>query len=473
MVVAALESQPATAAEAGLPDYVGGPAIETAYAPLNIPENPYLDAVRNGIHEQTYNSDVTVYAGPLGNSPSVVTFKVDPLVAACPTVLFDESNRIIATCITLESTQLLLLDPYTLETLAIEHLPPKIFVPGGEENASGGAYIHLDNEGRVVVGPSNKYVQRYKIKHNHDGFSWVLDEDFDLSSLVPGDVEITDTVVDYEGRLWFTSATGLIGYVNESTTPFSLETYDFREKTQNQVAIDPSGIYIVTVEAMNKLMVDAATGEISLQWRTAYDNSGGLGNGGISVGSGTSPTLFGENDDLVAVTDNAASQLHINLYDLATGREICSHPIFEPGKGGAENSPAGYGDQIVVSNNFGFPGFFGGSPFDVENGLVKLEVNAERSACTTVWYNTDIKATPVPFFSTTTGLIYTYSLTEGDNQAQGWYLDLVDWSTGLSVNKTWVGNGPEFDNIVQQIAITPYGGALVSVRNGFVMLRDN
>jgi hypothetical protein len=470
-----LVSKPPTAEAAGLPVYVGTPATPTSYTPLLIPENTHLDANRNGAHEQTYNSDVTVNAGPLGNgNPSIVTRRIDPLVAACPTVLFDESNRLIATCITLGSTQLLLLDPFTLETLAIKKLPAKDVNLGGENNASGGAYIHLDSEGRVIVGPSDKHIQRYRIAEDNGDFSWVLDEDFDLSSLVPADVEITDTVVDYDGRMWFTSSTGLVGYLNESTTPFSLKTYDFTVKTQNQVAIDPTGVYVVTIESMNKLVVNPATGEIGLQWSTPYDNSGGLGTGGISKGSGTSPTLLGTEDDIVAITDNAADQLHINLYDRTTGDELCSHPIFEPGKGGAENSPSGYGDQIVISNNYGFPGFFGGgSPFDVENGLVKVEVNAARTACTTIWYNTDIKATPVPFFSTTTGLIYTYSLSAGTNQEQGWYLDLVDWDTGLTVNKTWVGNGPEFDNIIQQITITPDGGALISTRLGFAMVRDN
>lgn len=53
------------------------------------------------------------------------------------------------------------------------------------------------------------------------------------------------------------------------------------------------------------------------------------------------------------------------------------------------------------------------------------------------------------------------------------YMNLIDWETGESVNRTWVGNGPEFDNITTQIAITPDGGAVITTRKGLIMVRDN
>ena len=482
-----LVSKPATLEGSGINAYYGAPAqVPTAgtYPALDIPQHPHLDPKRNGVHENTYNSDVTDNRGAVGRNPSVVSRRMSPFLSICPGVLFDEEGRIMVSCLSPTWVKLVLLDPDTLEILAEEKLPRKPVRPGGKNNASGGAYIHKDAQGRIIVAPSDNTIRRYKVRETNSTFSWELVDSLDLNPLlkaagvdVSQRLDITDAVPDYQGRLWFTSAFGLISYVDDSTSPVSVHIHDLGADLQNQIAIDPSGIYVVTVEALHKLSV-APDGTIRTVWRQSYDVSAGQ-TGLVSTGSGTTPTLLGTQDDIITISDNSAEHLHLNLYHREDGRLICSYPVFKAGKGGAENSPTGYGDEIVLPNNYGFPGYFGGDPFAVEPGLVKISFRRDTAgapiveSCYTIWEHYDYKATPVPFFSTATGLIYSYSLHKGQNGEEAWYLNLMDWETGKSVNRTWVGNGPDFDNITAQIAITDDGGAVITTRKGLVLVRDN
>lgn len=483
-----LQSDPATLEGTGLQAYYGAPAALPAdgtYPPLDFALNPYLDQNRSGVHEDTYNSDVTNNRGAVGRNPSVVTRQFSPWLSICPTVLFDSQDRLITACISPVWVKLLLLDPVTLEILAEEVLPRKHIDIGGPGNASGGGYLHMDAEGRIIVGPSDNTIRYYEVAEEQGAFSWKLAESIELNPMLEAAglntgerIDITDVIPDYEGRMWFTSAFGLVGYVDETTSPVSVRTIDLGADMQNQIAMDATGLYVVTIDAMNKLSV-GASGQIELVWSKPYDTSAGQ-TGLVSSGSGTSPTLLGQGDDIVAITDNAADQLHLNLYQRETGNLVCSYPVFKPGKGGAENSPTGYGDEIVLANNFGFEGYLtAGNPFSVEPGLIKVSFERDASgnpikdSCFTIWEHYEYRATPVPFFSTATGLIYTYSVHEGQGGEEAWYLNLIDWNSGLSVNRTWVGNGSQFDNITAQIAITDDGGAVITARNGLVLVRDN
>lgn len=487
-----LASSPVSAESVDLQDFYLGSVTGSYMAPNDVPHNPHLATGRNGIHETTWNDDVTDHAGPQSNTGamSVITHKLGLLPTACPTVLFDAQNRVITNCITLGKTTMYLLDPNTLNILAQTALPAKGNVDPVtlQSDAAGGGYAHLNAAGQVVIGPYDRTYRTYDIVNNGGYFSFQLAASYDLTSIVPpgaddGTYRITDTLSDYDGRYWFTTNTGTIGFIDDITDQQSaVMTYDFPENLQNQVAIDESGVYVVTWTHMNKVKVaevnddtecaetGSVAGEICLVWSQEYDVTAAANNPNlVSPGSGTSPTLFGENQDIVAIADNQAPTLHINLYDRTTGNLICSHPTFLDG--GAENSPSAYGDEIVLSNNAGYGGALGNG-LTIHPGLIKVKANAARTGCTTEWEKYDFKGTPTPFLSAENGTIYTYSVKLGSNGTEAWYLTTVDWITGDIVYEKFVGGGDQFDNMVMPVTVSPDHGAYIAVKNGIVLVRD-
>ena len=246
-------------------------------------------------------------------------------------------------------------------------------------------------------------------------------DDYDLTPVLNNpDAPLQDAIPDYTGRLWFTTQPGIIGYLDENTGKF--ETLELGEFLQNGFAIDTDGaIYAVTVEALYRLSVNAE-GSIVIDWETGYDNDGGQG-GLLSAGSGTTPTLFGDENDLIAIADNSAGQIHINVYHRQDGRQICEFAMFQQDASATENSPIGYGNDLVLENNAGYPGPFG-----------------------------------EPFL----GFIPTY----------GWYFGALDWETGERVYEVWVGNGSFWNNVLDPVTLGPDGTAYVGTKNGLMSIRD-
>ncbi|MFR9754148.1 hypothetical protein ACL02S_24345, partial [Nocardia sp. 004] len=71
-------------------------------------------------------------------------------------------------------------------------------------------------------------------------------------------------------------------------------------------------------------------------------------------GTGTTPTILP--DGYVAITDNA-DPMNVVVYRTApeaTQRQVCSVPVFEPGRSNTENSLIGAGRSLIVENNYGY-----------------------------------------------------------------------------------------------------------------------
>ncbi len=284
-----LKSRPATADKSGVKSNYGNlPKVKTLQ-PHYVPVNPYLLNGRNGIHYDTHNSDVTNDMGPMGINPSVITRKLSRLGKSVPTVLFDSKGRLITVMISFTSTYLYLMDPDSLNILAEERLPRKsnIHIFNQKDNdASGGGYLHMTPSEQVIVPKMDKKIAFYQVIEKNEKPFWKLVKETDLSKSLPKEAHINDAVLDYRGQLWFTTSIGIVGYVDKSTG--SVETHSFPEGLQNQLAIDSTGVYVLTNEFMNKLIIKE-NGKIKLEWRSNYDNRAGL-NGLVGSGSGTSPT---------------------------------------------------------------------------------------------------------------------------------------------------------------------------------------
>jgi hypothetical protein len=369
-----LFSWPSTPEQLGLPRFVGSEATPNPLPPIFIPPNDFLaEQGRNSLHGDNYNSDTLNYDAPLGIDPIVSSRQLGLLAATCPTVVFDSYGNVVTICIGIARVRLFLMDPHSLEVLAEQELPLRAWVAAGRPedittDSSGGGYFHVDQFGRALVGVSNQRIQRWEaleVKNKH--WEWQLIDDYDLTAdLDDPDAPLQDALPDYAGRLWFTTQPGIIGYLDETTG--DVKTCVLRqgdcdadgdgdgdgdgEFLQNGFAVDTDGaIYAVTVEALYRLEVDQ-DGLIFVAWRQAYLNDGGQG-GLLSQGSGTTPTLFGDNNDLVAIADNSAGRINLNVYRRETGEQICQFPMFEEGASATENSPIGYGNDLVLENNAG------------------------------------------------------------------------------------------------------------------------
>ena len=436
-----------------------------------------MEQGRNGLHGDTYNSDVFNYPGPLGHDPIVTSRMVGALAGTCPTVLFDPQGRVVTVCIGVARVRLLLMDPHSLEILADQELPLRAAISEGRfdeitTDSSGGGYFHMDRDGRAIIGPANKRIEYWEVVETAQGPEWHLADFHDLADVLGDGVHLQDALFDYAGRMWFTTRLGVVGYVDPRDG--SVETVALGEELQNSLVLEPEGnAYVVTVAALYQLHV-AGDGAIGVGWRQAYRNDGGQG-GLLSSGSGTTPTAFGEHDDLIAIADNAAGRINLNVFVRETGERICEHPLFEEGASATENSPIGYGDDVVIENNAGYPGPFG-DPMLTVPGLSRIRVRADRSGCDLVWHTDALRAQTTPRLSTETGLIYSYSLVEGDPvygvRTHGWYFSAVDFETGEIAFEVWVGNGHMWNNTLDPVTLGPDGTAYVGTKNGLMSIRD-
>lgn len=465
-----LKSRPATAERSGIEPVFGSPPKAKPLASHSVPQSPFLLDGRNGIHYDSYNSDVTNDLGPMGINPSVSTHKLNRLGKSVPTVLFDSKGRIITVMISFTGTYLYLMDPSSLAILAEERLPRKnnIHIFNQKDNdASGGGYLHMTPSEQVIVPKMDKKIAFYQVIEKNEKPFWKLVKETDLSKSLPKEAHINDAVLDYRGQLWFTTSIGIVGYVDKNSG--ILETHSFPEGLQNQLAIDSTGVYVLTNEFMNKLSIQD-DGKIKLEWRSSYDNRAGL-NGLVGSGSGTSPTLLGDKDDLIAIADNGIPQMHMNVYHRKDGRKICSVPVFGEGETGCENSLIGYGNDVIIENNGGFKLFFG-DPQDTQTGLIRIHVSEDLSGADIVWENYDLKASTTPTLSTANGLIYSYCVKKGSKGGDARYLSMVDWETGKTVYEYWVGSGKDYADMLQPVVI--YDGAFyIGTKTGILLIRDN
>ncbi|MDA0150385.1 hypothetical protein [Vibrio sp. LaRot3] len=495
-----LESTHTRAEQAGLQSYYGQPVNPSSLEFHQLPQdNQYLSTLKNGLHFDNYNSDVSNYPGPIGRGKLELTsHKLSDMVSACPTVMFTAEGDIASVCLygyrepPYTATYLHLFDKHTLAIKASLELPRKQNLGGGD--ASGGGYAHMDAQNRVVTANTDHTIRHIRLEKDPQGlYSWVEEEVVDLSGIFavmpdyePGASYLNDGVQDYQGRYWFTLGTGEVGYYDPSTNRTGY--HDFGEQLQNQTAMDPTGVYVVTggtaeqpdVGYMNKLVVEQ-DGTLKVAWSTPYDNSG---KGVLAKTSGTTPTLFGRNDNYLTVADNGKDQLHVNIYNRTTGEEICSVAVFPKGRGGAEDSMIGYQDSVVIANTGNY--VKGASPLQTFNGLAKVTVLTDdmsvpaEQRCVKDWEDTSVKHTAVPVLSTQTGLIYTYPIREGNKLEASdqygtfhYYMAGVDWHSGQVQFQRYIGSGKQFDDYMQSVTLGESGEFIVTTTNGILVAKEN
>jgi hypothetical protein len=279
---------------------------------------------------------------------------------------------------------------------------------------------------------------------------------------------------DYNGLLWWVTRNGRVGSLDTKTGKV-LSIMLNGEEIQNSFAVDEAGAYIVSDYAMYHMKL--LEGMPTQQWRFEYDRGSSRKVGSINQGSGTSPSLFGDN--YLTFTDNADDNMNIyvarrNTLSRNEERIICKIPVFKKGYSVTDNSMIAYNRSVILENNSGYTNsMIQKSYSDVVGGVVRVDVREDESGCDKIWTN-DLKVpSVVPKLSLGNGIAYFYSFDLLDNGDRLWSLVGLDFETGKEVIRIPTGTGEAFNNNWASIAIAPNGNTWVGTRKGVLNITEH
>ncbi|MDY6863167.1 MAG: hypothetical protein SV062_09275 [Thermodesulfobacteriota bacterium] len=459
-----------------VPVFIGKTAYPRPLPPKKIPQHPLLSPV-SGIHSDSYNSDVDGFAGPLGINPHVHS----SFIGMCPIIMFDGDGRLAAVSFDPEiiGMGITAIDPDTLEVIDRYPIPfdlKKMFTGGaGDQGVSvNGAYFHLDSHGKAIVGTQNNYFQEFQLHDDSQGQQrWVLTRSIDLQSFLPGDQFLIDTQYDWNGNVWFVSSEGIVGYIDY--VDHTIHTTELvGELIENGIAVAEDGVYILTSEAAYRFEISPFSRRPGYTWRIPYDRGTIPKPGTFALGSGSTPTLLG--DDLITFTDNADYQVNLLVYrrgkHILGERFVGKVPLFEPGASAVDVSMIGHYNSIIVQNIYN-AGKFLDDYRNLSSGLTRIDVREDRSGCDVVWVS-NVRTTTVSKLSTENGLIYTYTQLLGvHDPVDAWYLTAIDFHTGKVIFRVLTGTGPLKNNAFGGLAIGPNGTVYQGVVGGIISVRDS
>ena len=461
-----------------LPEFNGQAAKPHPLPPPQVPQNPFLaPSPFSNYHNDTWMSDTYAIAGPLGRAPTVWSSN---LAAArtttapafmCGALAFDRYGRIVTVCVNFAETNIVLLDPVSLDVLAWMALPKVSSAEGGLATA----YMVLDNLDRAWV-PSGEHILVVEESGEPGNTTFRMAHDYDLSGVVQGNL-ITAVTPDFSGRIWFvTRMNGYVGLLDPATG--SVKGLPLGEEIANGFAIDHNNAYIVSTKNLYRITAGEDNAPFVV-WSAPYENIGMMKPGQYSAGSGTTPTLLGHGE-YVAIGDNA-EQLHVVVYrtderlDPDQERVVCQVAVFGFGRGGVEDSFVGSGRSIVLANNYGAqldPKTFLSAPS--EPGVARVDIAPNGKGCELVWTNTTV--TPASYgakLSTKTGLVYLFARQPDPvSGVDVWYWTAVDFRTGETAWQQLVGTGRWFDGYWPLPFLGPTGIGYMATYGGIVAIRD-
>jgi hypothetical protein len=441
-----------------------------------VPQHPFLAPNGNsGIHDDGWQSNTYLRAGPLGNDPQQTSAFLGG--AECGSITFDQRGRLVATCVGTTSA-LYLFDPHTLATLARYPLPgrkvtgllqdPNVFTSFG-----GGGYFYLDNQDRAVVGTTSGHI--LVIAETPAGTGFRLVHDYNLSSMLRAGETLNSALPDSNGLLWFvTKADGVVGTLDlaSGVTHIVRLGSGSDSEIENSFAVGQDGdVYIATDRALYRFVAGAG-GAPQVVWQAGYANGGKTKPGQVDNGTGTTPAIM--SGGYVAITDNA-NPMDVVVFRTAadaTDRIVCTVPVFGKNASDTENSLIAAGNTLIVENNYGYSGpaatELGGT---TRPGFARVDVDAAGTGCTVVWTTRSVSApTVVPKLSLATGLVYTY--TKPAVLTDPWYWTALDERTGAVVWRILAGTGIGYNNNYAGLTLGPDGTAYLGTLGGIIELRD-
>ena len=486
----AAEPIPSSPGAESVEPYLGSPARARPIDARFAPRHPWM--ARNGrsnLHDDAWQSDAGHAPGPLGRSPEVLS---NFFSQECASHTFDREGRLITVCVGLEDVTLRMLDPATLDVLAQFPLPPRQPTTSPFDTFGGGGYFYLDHRDRVVVPTSLGTLEVIATTDAGGGPAFRPVRSYDVSAHV-GDSLILSALPDWDGRLWFVTADGVVGVVDRRTG--RTRSKALRAGIGNSFAVDQTGgVFIVSAKRLYRF--DAGRrGRPVVTWSKRYDAGTRQKPGQSQTGSGTTPTILQHRGRrYVAITDNADPRMHVLVFRAGRSgpgaRPVCRMPVFRKNRGATDNSLIGFRRSLIVENNYGYTGPWGGgdpqrpAPTTVP-GMTRIDIDFADRSCRKRWTNRSVRIpSSVSKASAATGLVYVYeypsaaqvTYRDGEEPATGpedpWYLTALDARTGEREWSVMTGTGLGYNNNYAPITLGPDGTAYVGALGGILAVRD-
>jgi hypothetical protein len=365
-------------------------SINNIFCKIDIPQNPGLAENNwNSGHQDSYCSESVKLKGPTGKKLRLIVQYND--YGYVPIMTCNKQNQMIGVSYDFSKVAFTLVvfdsECRIISATEIHHKIPVSF---------GGGYFYLNEKEDAVVVSGSKLacyptrsvakqdsvyslepiwtssdlvllITKALINHNHvyaampvwsarKSLYWVMlpgSYDFDSGSLISNAyiavAEITPDSSEPDGCR--TQILDSLAFTNQWIN--------------NTMAVSEEGVFLVTNGCddsgacnsgyLHSIGFDTISNKISTHWATPYQNSGLLKVGQKNIGSGTTPTLFKDEDgtDVVAFTDNAYPKMHVVTCNRKNGKIVSQVPVFPDMQGCAEASVIGVKGRVVVENNFG------------------------------------------------------------------------------------------------------------------------